>query len=290
MRARGLASVGGAGAGAGAPAGGTVEDAEEMSPPKAGGVLVLGGSGYVGRAVCESLVSATQANAAGGGGAGGGILSLSRSGYPTTIVHGGKPVTDGGTWRESIEWLRGDVRSEADLLEAMEGCDAVVSCIGAFGSDAFMLEMNGDVNVNAVHLARSCGVKRFVFISAADFKFPSFVLRGYFEGKRNVEHALATSFPSGGVALKPGMVYGSRIVGSMALPLWMVGQPMEMIFSSTPGRMAKGTLPLVGPLLEPPISVQTVGAAAASAALNGQGGAGLLWGYDDMEKAAKALI
>lgn len=39
-------------------------------------------------------------------------------------------------------------------------------------------------------------------------------------GKRQAEEALAAAYPQGGVALRPGVIYGSRVVStSLTLPL-----------------------------------------------------------------------
>jgi hypothetical protein len=39
----------------------------------------------------------------------------------------------------------------------LEGAVGVVSCIGAFGSNAFMERINGDANVHAAEVARKAG-------------------------------------------------------------------------------------------------------------------------------------
>ncbi len=50
-----------------------------------------------------------------------------------------------------------------------------------------------------------------------------FFLSGYFKGKRDAEAKLAQTFPTGGVALRPGFIYGTRQVGSVGIPLQAVG-------------------------------------------------------------------
>ncbi|KAH7574002.1 hypothetical protein JRO89_XS03G0237300 [Xanthoceras sorbifolium] len=73
------------------------------------------------------------------------------------------------------------------------------------------------------------GVKRFVYISAADFGVANYLLRGFYEGKKAAETELLTKFPYGGVILRPGFIYGTRTVGSVKLPLGVVGSPLEMV-------------------------------------------------------------
>lgn len=53
-----------------------------------------------------------------------------------------------------------------------------------------------------------------------------FFLSGYFQGKRDAERALAATFPTSGVALRPSFVHGSRQVGSVSIPLSAIGQPI----------------------------------------------------------------
>lgn len=48
-------------------------------------------------------------------------------------------------------------------------------------------------------------------------------LPGYFQGKRRAEEALASNFPTAGVALRPGFIYGTRQVGGVGIPLGAIG-------------------------------------------------------------------
>ena len=49
------------------------------------------------------------------------------------------------------------------------------------------------------------------------------VLPGYFQGKRRAEEALALRYPRGGVALRPGFIYGTRNVSGVGIPLGAIG-------------------------------------------------------------------
>lgn len=64
---------------------------------------------------------------------------------------------------------------------------------------------------------------------AAGWHMADFLLRGYFKGKRDAEAHLAATFPTGGVALRPGFIYGSRAVGLANIPLGAVGAPLELV-------------------------------------------------------------
>lgn len=57
-----------------------------------------------------------------------------------------------------------------------------------------------------------------------------FLLKGYFHGKKAAEAALFAALPDGGVALRPGFIYGTRRVSGMPLPLGIVGAPLEAVW------------------------------------------------------------
>jgi len=50
-----------------------------------------------------------------------------------------------------------------------------------------------------------------------------FVLSGYFQGKRNAEHAMAEAYPDQGVCLRPGFIHGTRYVSGVGIPLSLIG-------------------------------------------------------------------
>ena len=50
--------------------------------------------------------------------------------------------------------------------------------IRAFGSNEFMLKINGSANELAVAAAHKAGVPRFVYVSAVDNNLPDFILSG----------------------------------------------------------------------------------------------------------------
>ncbi|EES00762.1 hypothetical protein BDA96_03G174800 [Sorghum bicolor] len=139
----------------------------------------------------------------------------------------------------------------------------LVSCVGGFGSNSFMYKINGTANINAIRTAAEKGVKRFVYVSAADFGLLNYLLQGYYEGKRASEAELLSKFTYGGVILRPGFIHGTRRVGSVKIPLGLVGSPMQMVLQNA---KLLTRLPLIGPLLTPPVSVASVGKVAVRAA------------------------
>ncbi|XP_021903200.1 uncharacterized protein At1g32220, chloroplastic isoform X2 [Carica papaya] len=186
-----------------------VQEAETVNvpPPPTEKLLVLGGNGFVGSHVCREALDRGIS-----------VASISRSGRSS--LH--------DSWANNVTWYKGNLLSSDSWMEALDGVTSVVSCIGGFGTNSYMYKINGTANINAIRAASEKGVKRFVYISAADFGVANYLLQGYYEGKRAAETELLTKFPYGGVILRPGFIYGTRSVGSLKIPLGVIGSPMEM--------------------------------------------------------------
>lgn len=221
-----------------------VEEAETINvpPPPSEKLLVLGGNGFVGSHVCREAL-----------GKGLSVASLSRSGR-TNIP---------GSWADNVVWHQGNLLSADSWKDALSGVTSVISCVGGFGSNSYMYKINGTANINAIRAATEQGVKRFVYISAADFGVVNYLLQGYYEGKKAAEAELLSKFPYGGVILRPGFIHGTRQVGSMKLPLGVIGAPLEMVLQNA---KSLSRIPLVGPLFTPPVNVTSVAKVAVRAA------------------------
>ncbi|XP_057957493.1 uncharacterized protein At1g32220, chloroplastic isoform X2 [Malania oleifera] len=221
-----------------------VQEAEtvDIPPPPTEKLLVLGGNGFVGSHICREALDRGLS-----------VSSLSRSGRSS--IH--------ESWANSIIWNQGNLLLPDSWKEALSGVTAVISCVGGFGSNSYMYKINGTANINAIRAAAEEGVKRFVYISAADFGFVNYLLQGYYDGKRAAETELLTKFPYRGVILRPGFIYGTRSVGSMKLPLGVIGSPLEMVLQNA---KPLNRLPLVGPLFTPPVNVTSVAKVAVRAA------------------------
>ncbi|KAL6216011.1 PREDICTED: uncharacterized protein At1g32220, chloroplastic [Fragaria vesca subsp. vesca] len=221
-----------------------VEEAEtiQVPPPPTEKLLVLGGNGFVGSHVCKEALDRGLS-----------VASLSRSGK--SKLH--------DSWANNVTWYQGNLLSTDSWKDALDGVTSVISCVGGFGSNSYMYKINGTANINAVRAASEHGVKRFVYVSAADFGLANYLVRGYYEGKRAAETEILTKFPYGGVILRPGFIYGTRSVGSIKLPLGVIGSPLEMLFQQT---RPLNQLPLVGPLFTPPVNVTAVAKVAVRAA------------------------
>lgn len=75
----------------------------------------------------------------------------------------------------------------------------------------------------------------------------------YVRGKEKAERALKEIYGNNGVALRPTMIYGTRRVKSIPIPLGLVGAPFALVCTSFP---ALRTLPLLGDFFVPPVSVE----------------------------------
>ena len=243
--------------------------ASPASPRALRHVLVVGGSGFVGGAICRSALRHGLA-----------VSSLSRAGC--------SPYGDGAgpEWTRRVRWCRGDVLDERDgwtqliaqqphtqppqaQAQPLPPVDAVVSCVGGFGSVATMVRVNGTANVNVFRAVSAAPqVRRIGFVSAFHYQLPTFLQRGYMEGKLMAEETLHTLVPSspparGGGGSEPplsraavvshtGVIYGSRYLPSLGvhLPLQAVFAPLGWLTDSVVGRALRAA-PLLGPLLTP---------------------------------------
>ena len=224
-------------------------------------VLVIGGSGFVGTRVLRSALSNGLK-----------VASLSRSGAPIQA----------DASLSAVEWLKGDALSDgAPIRDAMRGCDAVISCLGAFGSNDFMHKINGAANASLAEAAAAEGVSKFVFVSAAAIKPVAKAMaaagyEGYYAGKMTAEEAVTRHFGERGLILRPGPIYGTRAVtSSVSIPIGAVGVPLTTIFETPPIRALAAALPMdLGDLFMPWVSVEDVADAAIAHIVHKSGGSG----------------
>ncbi|MBA0737106.1 hypothetical protein Gogos_010582, partial [Gossypium gossypioides] len=193
-------------------------------------IVVLGGSGFVGSAICKAAVS------------------------------------KGIEFNNLACCFTGDV-FYANWDEVLVGATAVVSTLGGFGSEEQMKRINGEANVVAVNAAKDFGIPKFILISVHDYNLPSFLLSsGYFTGKRKAESEVLSKYPNSGVVLRPGFIYGKRRVDGFELPLDLVGEPLERILSAVENfTKPLNALPASDLILVPPVSVDDVAYAVVNA-------------------------
>ncbi|KAL5861944.1 hypothetical protein ACOSQ4_003240 [Xanthoceras sorbifolium] len=232
-------------------------------------VVVLGGSGFVGSAICKAAVTKGIE-----------VVSLSRSGRTTYP----------GSWVDQVTWISGDV-FYANWDEVLVGATAVVSTIGGFGSDEQMRRINGEANVVAVGAAKDFGIPKFILTSVHDYNLPSFLLSsGYFTGKRKAESEVLSKYPNSGVVLRPGFIYGKRKVDGFEIPLDLIGEPLERILSATESfTKPLSSLPASDLLLAPPVSVDEFALAVINA-IKDDDGFGIFTIEQIKEAAAKVEV
>lgn len=220
----------------------TIDVAADVKPER---VVVLGGSGFVGSAICKAAVSNGIE-----------VISLSRSGRPSSS----------SSWVDQVTWVSGDV-FYVNWDEVLLGATAVISTLGGFGSEEQMQRINGEANVIAVTAAKEYGVPKFILISVHDYNIPSFLqTSGYFTGKRKAESEVLSKYPNSGVVLRPGFIYGKRKVNGYEIPLDLIGEPLERFLSAVENfTKPLSSLPASDLLLAPPVSVDDVGLAATNA-------------------------
>lgn len=236
-------------------------DAQETKQNVSPKVVVFGGSGYVGSAVCKALLKL-----------GINVTSVSRSGAPASA--------SSEEWVQHVRWIKGDsLLPDLWKPELHDAC-GVVSTVGAFGSNDFMERACGDTMIEIAKAAAEAKVPRCVYISAHFYELPEFFLKGYVKGKRKGEAAVKEFFPDSGVCLRPGFIHGTRNVGSMKIPLSIVGGPLEMLTRNTATLSLTNAVPQLGLALCPPTKVEDVGAAAARAASDSSVPAGVISAWD----------
>eukprot|EP00746_Dinoflagellata_sp_MGD_P065138 gnl/MRDRNA2_/MRDRNA2_27147_c0_seq2.p1 gnl/MRDRNA2_/MRDRNA2_27147_c0~~gnl/MRDRNA2_/MRDRNA2_27147_c0_seq2.p1 ORF type:complete len:251 (-),score=59.43 gnl/MRDRNA2_/MRDRNA2_27147_c0_seq2:224-976(-) len=221
-------------------------------------VLIFGGRGFVGSCVGKELISRGIP-----------VLSVGRS-----AAEAGKSVTSG-----KIEQRTGVDALKPETYESMlSTARAVVVAVGEapwtelWGKKERAVRMNGITNVSVLEAAAKNGVPRVVLVNAT---MPQWgLISGYREGKQQAE-AAALKYPEqcsdkdcGVLVLKPGVVSGTRYVGKIPLPLWLMFVPVRLVMKLMPGpfkaleRMLPG---LLGGVLSPPVHVEELAKAAADA-------------------------
>eukprot|EP00803_Ostreobium_quekettii_P006796 evm.model.scf_48.15 EVM.evm.TU.scf_48.15 scf_48:96368-101108(+) len=157
------------------------------------------------------------------------VVSVSRSGRPGWLS---------AAWAGHVDWQKGDALEPASYSEILKGATAAVSCVGGFGTNEAM------------------------------YRVRCFFLDGYFRGKLDAEKALQEKFGDNGVSLRPSLIHGTRNVSGFDIPLGAFFGPVEKGLNLIPNIQQLTELPVIGAALLPPVSVDAVGKAAATAAVD----------------------
>jgi len=152
-------------------------------------LLVVGGSGFIGRVICRQAVAAGHE-----------VRSVSRS---------GRPEIASGRWVEAVEWTSADLFSPHAWRDRLRGVDTVIHSVGIAHENpkqgVTYERHNGDSAIITALEAERAGVETFVFLSSAA-NYPT-ARRAYLRSKRRAERAVE-DLNMETVVLRPGAVYG----------------------------------------------------------------------------------
>jgi NADH dehydrogenase len=185
-------------------------------------VTVFGGSGFVGRYVCEALLKA-------------GVRVRLASRNPRTS-HFIQPLAQVGQWG----LVRADITKKPSVRAALDGASAVINLPGVIGGPFQSTHVDGARNV--AEEAAAYGLKAMVHVSAmgADPKAESDYVRSKGEG----EIAVREAFP-GATIMRPSVVVGpedqltNRLAGLSWLPYLPVVAPhtrVQPVYAADLGR------------------------------------------------------
>ena len=154
-------------------------------------ILILGGSGFVGRSVCDKLVERS-------GGAGGQIVVPSRR--PARAKHLQMLPT--------LRLVEADVHSAADLRRLVQGADAVINLVAVLhGSEAEFQRVHVELPRQLASACQAAGVRRVVHVSALGVRdaAPSRYLRSKAAGEAALKDAKLDL-----TILRPSVIFGEH--------------------------------------------------------------------------------
>ncbi|HJV60657.1 MAG TPA: complex I NDUFA9 subunit family protein [Albitalea sp.] len=153
-------------------------------------ILVLGGSGFLGRSVCEKLVERM-------GGADERLVvatrHLNRSGDLLTLP--------------TLELEQCNVHDDADLRRVVHGRDVVINLVGILhGSEAEFQRVHVELPRRLAQVCAAAGVQRLLHVSAlgADAQAPSRYLRSKAAGEAALRHPGVAS-----TVFRPSVMFGA---------------------------------------------------------------------------------
>jgi nucleoside-diphosphate-sugar epimerase len=163
-------------------------------------VLVLGGSGFVGKALCRELIKI-----------GAEVFSISRSGNPIK-----NPLDD--PLLQKVNWIKGNAL-DSHAYSKLDKIDTLIHSIGILRepsskqgkfAETFESEILDTLKVS-LEASKKFGapLSRIGYISAADFGFISrLLLSKYMKAKLEAEHLLESqNVPT--IIARPGFMFGS---------------------------------------------------------------------------------
>jgi uncharacterized protein YbjT (DUF2867 family) len=160
-------------------------------------VLILGGSGFVGRSLCEQLAAEPR-------------MAGARLVVPTRRRERAKHLFTLPT----VDVIQADVNLDADLARMLVGVDAVVNLIAILhGSQADFERVHVNLPQRLVQACAKAGVQRLVHVSALGVsddpaQAPSHYLESKSEGERTLRAAEASGLQT--TVLRPSVIFGAH--------------------------------------------------------------------------------
>jgi NADH dehydrogenase len=203
-------------------------------------VAVIGGTGFVGSYIVDALIEAGHS-----------VSLLVRPGSERKLHR-----------RENVHITEGDIGSATAVAGALDGCHAVIYCIGILREHprrGIMFEaLQYEGVVRTIEAAISAGTKRFLLMSANGVKVPG---TPYQETKKRAEDVLLASGLDATV-FRPSVIFGDpRGTMEIATQLYrqMVRPPIPAAAFFT------GRSPADGQIMMSPVHVEDVASAFAKA-------------------------
>lgn len=154
-------------------------------------ILVLGGTGFVGRSVCEKLVERN-------GGGGGRIV------VPTRRLAGGKHLQ----MLPTLQLVRSDVHDPLQLAKLVAGCDAVINLVAVLqGDERRFQQVHVELPRRIAAACQAAGVRRLIHVSAIGVaeNAPSRYLRSKAQGEKVLAGAGLDL-----TVLRPSLIFGAN--------------------------------------------------------------------------------
>ena len=192
-------------------------------------IVVFGGSGFLGRAV---------------------VARLAGDGHAVRIAT--RHATERADHAGTVEWRKADVRDDASVAEAIDGCAAVVNAVGLYTeSKAESFDATHEAGARAVaQQAAQRGVEHLVHISGIGAD-PSSRSR-YVRARANGEALVRQAYPAATI-LRPSALFGPQdaLINGLAdlarrapfLPLFGRGQArLQPVYVGDVARAVAGAL------------------------------------------------
>lgn len=175
------------------------------SPPKISRVLVTGASGFVGRHVISELLKQGYA-----------VAALVRH---FSSFH-----------RPEVAVYQGDILQASSLLNAAEGCDAIIHLVGIIAESKkrrTFQRVHVEGTCNVIQAAKVVGIKRLIHMSALGTR-PNAISR-YHQTKWEAEQAVVASGLDYTI-FRPSMILGHDGDFSKMLRRWACGKAPPFLF------------------------------------------------------------